>query len=227
MSYILDALKKNQANHAGNVNLDVPVHQASRNPLWLILIVVALFTNAGIVTWLLWPDPEPANHEQPSLSGVPKTAPVQPIPRPTIQPRPKPSAPPKAKPKEEPKAEPKVEPPPRGRVIYEEPSTPTDTEVSAPKPAPANTPPTDAPDIDAVHLRDLPVAEQTLYNGFSYTSHIYTDDPDLCAVVIDGQRLQTGDAFKGLQIVAITESGVIFQENRRGVVRNVEVTPFE
>jgi polyhydroxyalkanoate synthesis regulator protein len=72
-------------------------------------------------------------------------------------------------------------------------------------------------------LQDLPRAEQSLYNGFTYSTHIYTDDPDLCAIVVDGQRLQVGDAFKGLKVTAITEQGVIFEENRRGVVREVEV----
>jgi hypothetical protein len=76
-------------------------------------------------------------------------------------------------------------------------------------------------------LEDLPSIEQSIYNGFTYTTHIYTDDPTLCAIVVDGQRLMAGDSFKGLGVVAITEAGVIFEENRRGHRRQVEVSVLD
>ena len=38
---------------------------------------------------------------------------------------------------------------------------------------------------------------------------------------------QAGDAFKGLKVVEITETGVVFEENRRGSVREVEVDLME
>ena len=81
--------------------------------------------------------------------------------------------------------------------------------------------------IPRLQLSALPAAEQSLYRGFNYSTHIYTDDPDLCAIVIDGQRLANGDAFKGLKLIAITEDGVVFEENRRGSVREVEVVLME
>lgn len=83
------------------------------------------------------------------------------------------------------------------------------------------------PPMELVQLAELPAAEQTLYNGFNYSSHIYTDEPNLCVIVVDGQRLKAGDSFKGLAVIAITESGVIFEENRRGQRRRIEVSVLE
>ena len=81
--------------------------------------------------------------------------------------------------------------------------------------------------IQAVTLSELPASEQILYNGFNYSTHIYTDDPELCAVVIDGERLTAGDSFKGLKVLAITETGVIFEETRRGQRRRVAVSVLD
>jgi len=81
--------------------------------------------------------------------------------------------------------------------------------------------------IVKVQLSDLTASEQSLYNGFTYSTHIYTDDPTLCAIVVDGQRLETGDSFNGLVVVAITEAGVIFEQLYNGQRRQVEVSVLE
>ena len=94
-------------------------------------------------------------------------------------------------------------------------------------PTPISSPPAPKPEVVAIALRELPTTEQVLYRSFNYSSHIYTDDPSLCAIVIDGQRLKAGDAFKGLKVIAITESGIVFEENRRGQTRQVAVSIIE
>ena len=81
--------------------------------------------------------------------------------------------------------------------------------------------------IERFKLTALPERDQVLYNEFNYTSHIFTDDARERAVVINGQRLQVEDSFKGLKIVEITETGLVFEENRQGKVREVEVSIFE
>jgi len=76
-------------------------------------------------------------------------------------------------------------------------------------------------------LAELPSNEQTLYQELNYSTHIFTNDPSLCAIVIDGQRLVAGDVFKGLKVIAITEAGVVFKENRGSTQREVEVSVLE
>ena len=78
-----------------------------------------------------------------------------------------------------------------------------------------------------VPLDALSAEEQARFERLSYTSHIYTDDPTLCAVVIDGTRSQAGDQFEELRIVEITETGLIFEQTAGGAIRHVVVTPFE
>ncbi|MEM7096970.1 MAG: general secretion pathway protein GspB [Pseudomonadota bacterium] len=79
-------------------------------------------------------------------------------------------------------------------------------------------------DIERVSVTTLPDTEQVVYNSFEFTSHIYTDDPADCAIVVDGFRLGVGDGFKGLKVVEITSDGVVFAETRRGVERHVEIS---
>ncbi len=195
MSFILDALKKSQAERSGaGVALRLEQRPA-RHPairwLGLALAVLVVF-NLGLLAWI-W------GTGSAETAAEPTQAPAPVMKRPTLE-----------------------------QPAVEQPTIAPQTEKSAAEPAPrrpARTPPP-AP-IARVALADLPAAEQILYNGFTYSTHIFTDDPSLCAVVIDGQRLMAGDAFKGLTVVAITETGVIFEETRAGRVRHVEVSMLE
>lgn len=208
MSYILDALQKSQSEQAAEgVALRAQQAQTRRgvNPWLLLLLVVVLLSNAGVLAWVFLLQDEPAAQAAPALgSNTPAvTAPaVTPAPSTT-----RPASPPPA---------------------YVEP-TPAPAAEVAPRPATRPSIPADLPGkpVPRLALRELPAAEQSLYNGFNYSTHIYTDDPSLCAIVIDGQRLQAGDAFKGLKVTAITEQGVVFEENRRGVIRAIEINLLE
>ena len=88
-----------------------------------------------------------------------------------------------------------------------------------------------APRLVETKLANLKPAEQQRFKALNFTSHIYTDDPTLCAVVIDGQRLKNGDRFDDMVVYGITELGVVFaqQIGRAGsqITRHVEVRPFE
>lgn len=202
MSYILDALQKSQAEQAADgLELRVQQSQARRSVhVWLLwLLVIVLLLNAGLLAWAFLLR-EPSETAAQAASATQRNPPP-----PASLPEPVEAAP-------------------------VAPRTPVETAAAAP-PRAANTlaeaiPPRDklpAAQTPRLALRELPTAEQSLYNGFVYSTHIYTDDQSLCAIVIDGQRLQAGDAFKGLKVTAITEQGVVFEENRRGVVREIEV----
>ena len=138
----------------------------------------------------------------------------------------------KRAPTPQPLAQPTVEVPPQSEPApARKPVQPRAAQpiVVTPKPAAEVTvaarPQPPAPSV--VALRELPEGERLLYDGFTYSTHIYTDDPQLCAIVVDGIRLTAGDAFKGLIVDRITEQGVIFEEIRRGQRRLVEVSVME
>jgi flagellar basal body-associated protein FliL len=208
MSYILDALKKSQAEQAA-AGVALRMHQSTprkRANAWLILVLVlVLAVNAGLVAWIFLLQDAPDEIEAAAAQSAS-----------TVAAEPAPAAPQTSS---TPGAVPEPAPAPAPIAVDLSPPTPeresSGTVAASPASAPARLP--------RVNLQDLPRAEQALYNGFNYSTHIYTDDPSLCAIVVDGQRLQVGDAFKGLTVTAITEQGVIFEENRRGVAREVEV----
>ncbi len=230
MSYILDALQKSQREQtAEGVALRVQPTPTRRSiSSWLLLLlVVVLILNAAVLAWVfLLQDPAgnsvaqthtPAATANTTPAAVPATAASQPRTLTPPSDAAAESTPPAAATAPERSPIPATAAPQQTVPAIDPAST---------TPAPTIVPVT-RPSIPRVALRDLPVAEQSLYNGFKYSTHIYTDDPSLCAIVVDGQRLQAGDAFKGLKVTAITEQGVVFEENRRGMVREVEVDVLE
>lgn len=197
MSYILDALKKNQAEQAGEgMSVNMSSQRKAKTPVWVYILVAALLLNGALLAYfILEPSPEEQVQNQTTSEPQPVAKPVTPEPEPKPQPE-----------------------------LVEE----TITEpVATTRPRPSPVQPTPRPQITEVTYDALTPAEQVAYDSFSYTSHIFTDAKDLRAIVIDGQRVQIGDSFKGLKIYDITETGVIFEENRRGTIRRVQVSPFE
>ncbi len=250
MSYILDALKKNQAEQqqAGmTVGLSSPPPaQRAVNP-WLVVVGIGLLLNAGVLTWYVLSD-EPAVPATVALA--PATA-AQPAPVQQTLPSPQPPAPTPA-----PVPATGAQPAPVSTLPVRQPSPPP-TQTAAvtrqptqPAPARASPPPPSTANAEGefvigpsargtaaatvvvasaprVSLTALSPAEQARFDRLSYTSHIYTDDPTLCAVVIDGTRYQTGDSVEELRIVEITETGLVFEQEVAGAPRHVVVTPFE
>ncbi len=194
MSYILDALKKNQAEQDKSQALRVNATSRRRRiPHWMIALVVLLVVgNIYLVSNSYFGQPEVS--PEPVSESVAEPARVSELPS-------VPPAPPSSSPSPEPTLE-TVQPAATPEPIVEAPPI----------------------EIPADELNDT---ERLLYDELDFTSHIYTDNPDDCAVVIDGQRLSPGDGFKGLVVIEITETGVVFEENRNGRRRHVEVNVIE
>jgi general secretion pathway protein B len=184
MSYILDALKKSEAENdpAASANLALNQQRAqSRTRLTGILVVAALLINAGVLVWLFAPSWNPSV--------------AQPLPR--SQPEPAVEPPAEAivrdsvatiRPTPEPAAEPIVVPP-----------------IQAPAPIP---PPTKA------RLTELPASVRARFPGLAFSTHIYADDPSLRAIVANGERLAEGDEIGNATVAQITEQGVIVEFER-------------
>jgi len=223
MSYILDALKKSQSEQASDgVALRVQQTTKRSHPSWLVIgLGLVLLSNAGLLLWIfvLEPNTSPASSLLEQTTPRPLT-PADQAPANIGGDQPITSRPDTVVTRNH---EANIEP---AQVLSSEPVRPAQPQQLTNRRR--SEPP--RPIIAKFLLSDLPPIEQSIYNGFTYTSHIYTDDPTLCAIVVDGQRLMAGDSFEGLGVVAITEEGVIFEENPHtgeGVRRQVEVSVLQ
>ncbi|MCR9261468.1 MAG: general secretion pathway protein GspB [Pseudomonadaceae bacterium] len=185
MSYILDALKKSQAEQSAE-GVSLATHTtASRKPRprgLLTLVILLVATNVGLLLWvtLQRSQSHPVATDAPAaVSKAPAEAQLD-TPAPTAAP-----------------------------VVTAVPVVTEPAVVARPKPTPRSVSP-----VKKLQLSELPTSEQSKFNNFNYSSHIYTDDPELCAVVINGQRLSAGDVFEGMEVIAITEEGVVFGSSR-------------
>ena len=226
MSYILDALKKNQAEQQSQgMNVSVQGTSAQNGwPRWLgIALGFILIANMALLAWVfVLPEVRPASPVQGPPTGAARSTPMQ---QPLLA-----QGEAEVVPQSEPEqARPPVQSP-ATQTLAPAPIPAADAQSARQPVTAAPTPRPPAPESrtpQVVALRDLPGTERLLYDGFTYSTHIYTDDPQLCAIVVDGVRLTAGDAFKGLIVERITEQGVIFAENRRGQRRLVEVSVME
>ena len=192
MSYILDALKKSQAeqNSQGVTLAANPAGTKKSRPRGLLTLVILLVaTNIGLLLWVTLQRPQSNSSE----SGAPDSKPATVTS--TIQSSPAVASTP-------------ITQRPRVQMSATANTTPL-VQETAPARQRART-----SSVKKVQLSELPPSEQDRFNRFNYSSHIYTDDPELCAIVINGQRLSAGDLFEGMEVVAITEEGVVFGSSR-------------
>ena len=74
---------------------------------------------------------------------------------------------------------------------------------------------TTAPAAEPVRVDDLPGSQRNRFPSLSFSTHIYADDADLRAIVVNGTRLEEGDRLGALSLHEITEDGAVFRfENR-------------
>ena len=193
MSYILDALKKSQANDQDDgitVRIDPVQQQGGISPIWAWLLGGLLALNLIAVIWYF------GQTDTVATETTAQQTDVENVPSEQVE-----------------VTQPKVEEPA---------SEPAATLVAEPQPT---VPKTKA--IRELSLADLPTADRNRIAAFSYTSHIYTEDPEFRAVVIDGQRLRTGETFQDLEIHAITEFGLVFESVQDQEIWRIAVNPFQ
>ncbi len=198
MSYILDALKKSEAEHdpAAAANLALNQHRNQpRQRLLAMLVVAALLGNAAVLIWLFGP-----TAERPAAPVAAQLPPAMAKPAPDT---PDQSAPARNEPVD---AEPAYEPA-RGTTDRAAPdgTAPDGTADDGGAPMPVAT---EAAPIKA-RLSDLPPAVRARFPGLAFSTHVYADDPSLRAVVANGKRLLVGDGIDGVTVAEITEDGVI------------------
>lgn len=224
MSLVLEALKRQEA--AGNPDAAVSLaRQASlrrRHRLWASLFAVAMVTNVGVLFWAFGLPWLQQRQMQESAADVPKVA--QEAPAPGEAPTPgtiasqspaseaTPGQAPASPSRQASSAQPAspARPADSGRTLPETAAADRDparapgtaTESSSPPPPPE-------PETKRISLESLSTAARRRFPGIAFSSHIYAEDADLRAIVANGQHLQEGDRVRGLEIVEITENGVV------------------
>lgn len=186
MSFVLQALQKQEAagDPAAAVSLAQGTAQRRRHRLWMGLFAVAMAVNAGLVVWVF------------GVPGWYAATPAEPTPVRTqasvsaAPPAPQPSAP-TAAPRPEPAAQ-----------------------ARADEAALAATAPAEPPAPRRVTLQALPTEVRQRLPGIAFSTHIYSEDADLRAIVANGERLTEGERIRGLEIVEINESGVLLAFER-------------
>jgi general secretion pathway protein B len=197
MSFVLEALKKHEADRSPDAAaaLAVAALQHRRHRVWAGVAVAALLVNAVVLAWFLggpWlqPGPPPAAEVSPAEAPLAAVAPpAQPADAPPEQPAPATAVAP-ALAMTAPVA-----------PVADSPA-PVAEAVVAPQPAPP------VPRLVRLALQDLPSDTRRRFPGIAFSTHIYAEDPDLRAVVANGQRLIEGDRVRGLVIEEISASGV-------------------
>jgi len=192
MSYILDALKKAQAEQNPDVASLMATNdrQQRRQRFIQYLMIAALAGNALLLVWLFAPLPWHA----PAVEPVMKQDAAEKITaarEPLDAAAPAPSA---------------------------QAGVPGTGAPDNPQSAPAPTKPAASPAAAAVPkpptrttLAGLPPGPRSRFPGLSFSTHLYASDPSMRAVVVNGKRLTQGDRLGSLQLTRITEEGVEFR----------------
>lgn len=245
MSYILDALRKSEAERRQGKAPDLGqpvqmVYRPKRKPVSAVVwVALALLVNAGVLAWLFWPERNAkvlTVQEAPAVDREQsESVPVEPAPQP------------------EPVAETEIADPVRvsgGQDL----SQATDTVVVAEADDDARAGESDAtqqpweapvvivprrsdsepvphsaltervPQGRVPHLVELPLSFQKSVPDLTFNSHIFASDPSASRVMINGHYLKPGDGFGPLLVERITEDGVVLSKNgqffRVGTVRD-------
>jgi len=204
VSYILDALKKAESDRDPDTRARIAfeAREQRRNRFITYAVLAALIANAVLLLWVFLPDnilpgisePVPPESVLEKATHAPSHATTEPSPA-------------------------AAEPPPQQAAT---------AVVQTSAPAAVKTPPPTskkpvamAPDEVLIgpgsqvssgpaSLSSLPEAVRRRFPSLSFSTHIYAEEPDLRAVVVNGRRLVEGDALGALTLERITEDGAVF-----------------
>lgn len=62
---------------------------------------------------------------------------------------------------------------------------------------------------DVIKVAQLPAADREAFPKLEFSTHIFADDPEMRAVVVNSQRLQEGQSLGEMVLRAVTEDGII------------------
>lgn len=233
MSYILDALRKSEAERRQGKAPDLGqpvqmIYRPKRKPVSAIIwVALALIVNAAVFAYLFWPGREPAVLTTPKPAAVSEAPAINPGSAALPDAESAPVAP--------------IEPS-EALEVTEKDSAPERSQVPESTPeryeAPVVIVPSRQSDAQAQrndlvermpqgrvpHLVELPLSFQKSVPDLTFNSHIYSSEPSASRVMINGHYLKSGDRFGPLAVERITEDGVVLSRNgqffRVGTVRD-------
>ncbi|MBN7768922.1 general secretion pathway protein GspB [Marinobacter daepoensis] len=235
MSYILDALRKSEAERRQGKAPDLGqpvqmIYRPKRKPVSAIIwVALALVVNAAVFAYLFWPGRESVERITPKAaagSDILQTMPAT-TNLPSVEPTPVVPA--------EPRGAPEVEEQERVPELLPEKVPETAPErYEAPVvivPSRKNDPQANGTELTGrvpqgrvPHLVELPLSFQKSVPDLTFNSHIYSSEPSASRVMINGHYLKSGDRFGPLAVERITEDGVVLSRNgqffRVGTVRD-------
>ena len=219
MSYILDALKKSEAErsntdqHESGPRVSFGSTPGKQREIWPYLLAVALMANAAVVAYLAWPGSGP---------GKDAEVPAEAVPVPGSQPE----APAQKNAREESEAsEPETasaakpsgasspvaaeeNPPASSAELTETGSAETDRNPPEEVTSPDQT--AEVPE-DVPPIHDMPRAVQQRVPEMTFNGHVWSSRSSSRSVMINNRLLREGARFQGLVIEEITTAGVVFR----------------
>jgi len=192
MSYILDALKKSEAERSRGVvpTLLAPQQTPLRRSVIGWLIAGALLINAIVLgAWFYGLSAKAPPPPSASVSTLQTPAPSQPAPPPA--------------------ATALVPVPARVEAAPLRPALPSDAEASSN---------VERPDTVSPISRSKPVTTAVVPPRYQFSTHVYASDPSMRAVTLNGKRYAEGDMIDpGVRIKEITDTGVILDIDGQSV----------
>lgn len=240
MSYILDALKKSEAERSGTEpgksghRVSFVSAPGKKREIWPYLLALALTANAAVVAYLVWPESGPGNEAlvsgevatvqrpQPVEETTAKTAPERTVQENVQGATGAPDAVSASQPSEA-----------SGPVVSEEQLSASSTE--SPEPAPEEpdrdpqdnvTSPARTADTreEVPSIQDMPPSVQQRVPEMTFNGHVWSSRPSSRSVMINNRLLREGARFQGVVIEEITTAGVVFRLDGHvfeiGVVRD-------
>ena len=215
MSYILEALKKSQAErqlgelpsiHAPQVQLHggAAASGARRGPVWLALGGILVAVAAALLWWQPWQAPAPSPVPAAALAAAAPPPASAPVPAPLPVAAPVPAAPAMPVPLPEPK------PVPKAQAQREAPPAPAGAAAPV-MPLPAVAAPAPAADESVPGMRDLPEPIQRQIPPIALGGYIYSKNPADRLLLIDKVLRHEGEEVApGLVLEKLQPKGAIF-----------------
>lgn len=184
MSYILDALKKSEAERNQATGVSLLNYADKKNlagiPVTLIITLTLAVNIIAFLVWTFWPaDFSPLQATRELIKLEQRPAAVQPL----------------------------------AKTQLSTPSTPAqevEVKLEPETKAPASKKDLPLPQV-VVSFASLSKIEQERFPEISFSTHVYTDDADFRAIVANGVRLTEGEILtRNIQLITITENGAVF-----------------
>ena len=214
MSYVLEALKKQEAEQNPDVavSLSMVAERRHRYRLLTWLVGATLVVNAGILFWfLVWPQLQQDQSRTVAESKAAENAPSPAMDVPAASERPDPQTTtdiPTAAVAASAAVASDLANRQSAAALATTPAMAAQTAAEAAR-ASADEDENPEQDRQLVQLDRLPPEVRSRFPGLAFSTHVYAEDRDLRAVVANGRRLTEGDSLRGVTIDEITETGVI------------------